>query len=90
MLRGQTYWFARRLSRQPGEVRDLISAYRPGTDQLARLLPGVLSSFEQKEAVRRGEQSSGFGAGRRSFSARAVTSARSLSGRTENRSASFP
>ena len=53
-LRGQTYWFARRLARQPSEISDLISAYRPGTDQLAKLLPDVLSSFEQREAVRRG------------------------------------
>ena len=80
VLRGQTYWFARRLSRQPGEVRDLISAYRPGTDQLARLLPGVLSSFEQKEAVRRGERWIKAGAPREIAHAVAVMQPLSLTG----------
>jgi glutamate dehydrogenase len=53
ILRGQTYWFARRLARQPSKVQPLVDAYRPGADGLAKLMPGVLSGFEQKEAVRR-------------------------------------
>jgi glutamate dehydrogenase len=52
-LRGQTYWLARRASRQAGGVNGLVSAYRPAVDALKRLGPVVLSPFEQKAAVRR-------------------------------------
>jgi glutamate dehydrogenase len=52
-LRGQTFWLARRASRQAGGVQGLVAAYRPAVDSLKRLAPGVLSSFEQKAAVRR-------------------------------------
>ena len=53
VLRGQTYWLARRAGKtQPG-VEALINAYRPAANQLKTLFPAVLSPFEQKEAVRR-------------------------------------
>ncbi|MEO8925656.1 MAG: NAD-glutamate dehydrogenase, partial [Caulobacteraceae bacterium] len=53
VLRGQTYWLARRAARESGGVQGLIRAYRPAVDTLKRLVPGVLSPFEQKAAVRR-------------------------------------
>ncbi len=53
VLRGLTYWLARRVAREGGDVQALIRAYRPAVDGLKRLVPGVLSPFEQKAAVRR-------------------------------------
>ncbi|MEO7026691.1 MAG: NAD-glutamate dehydrogenase [Caulobacteraceae bacterium] len=53
ILRGQTFWLARRAARAPPNVQALVRAYRPAVDTLKRLAPGVLSSFEQKAAVRR-------------------------------------
>ncbi|MDQ2861705.1 MAG: NAD-glutamate dehydrogenase, partial [Pseudomonadota bacterium] len=53
VLRGQTYWLARRAGKMEGGVQGLIRAYRPAVDTLKRLVPGVLSPFEQKAAVRR-------------------------------------
>jgi glutamate dehydrogenase len=53
VLRSQTFWLARRAARQAGGVEDLVAAYRPATDSLKGLMPGVLSAFEQKAAVRR-------------------------------------
>jgi len=52
LLRGQTYWLARRAGRQP-RVQTLVSAYRPAVDALKNMVPAVLSPFEQKAAVRR-------------------------------------
>ncbi|MGI9169822.1 MAG: NAD-glutamate dehydrogenase domain-containing protein, partial [Caulobacteraceae bacterium] len=53
VLRGQTYWLARRAGREGGGVQDLVRAYRPAVDALKRMVPAVLSPFEQKAAVRR-------------------------------------
>jgi glutamate dehydrogenase len=53
ILRGQTYWLARRTIRQPAAVQDLIDRYQPAVDTLRELIPGVLSAFERKAAVRR-------------------------------------
>ncbi len=53
VLRGQTYWLARRAAREGGDIRALVGAYRGPVDTLKRLVPGVLSPFEQKAAVRR-------------------------------------
>ncbi|HEY2179522.1 MAG TPA: NAD-glutamate dehydrogenase [Caulobacteraceae bacterium] len=56
LIRGQTYWLARRAKDLPvGEsrVQALITAYRPAVDALKEMVPGVLSPFEQKAAVRR-------------------------------------
>ncbi|MEO8812990.1 MAG: NAD-glutamate dehydrogenase [Caulobacteraceae bacterium] len=53
VLRGQTYWLARRLTREESDVRGLIGAYRPAVDRLKDLVPAVLSPFERKAAVRR-------------------------------------
>jgi glutamate dehydrogenase len=56
LIRGQTYWLARRAKDMPpgaSRVQDLISAYRPAVDALKEMVPGVLSPFEQKAAVRR-------------------------------------
>ncbi len=52
-LRGETFWLARRAARAAPSVQDLVRAYRPAVDTLKRLVPGVLSPFEQKAAVRR-------------------------------------
>ncbi len=52
LLRGQTYWLARRAGREP-RVQTLVSAYRPAVDALKEMVPAVLSPFEQKAAVRR-------------------------------------
>jgi glutamate dehydrogenase len=52
LLRGQTYWLARRAGKQP-RVQTLVSAYRPAVDALKDMVPAVLSPFEQKAAVRR-------------------------------------
>ena len=53
ILRGQTYWLARRAAREGGDVQGLVKVYRPAVDALKTLVPGVLSPFEQKAAVRR-------------------------------------
>ncbi|HEY7853360.1 MAG TPA: NAD-glutamate dehydrogenase, partial [Caulobacteraceae bacterium] len=57
LIRGQTYWLARRAARDTGagatRVQDLITAYRPAVDALKDMVPAVLSPFEQKAAVRR-------------------------------------
>ncbi|HEY1448903.1 MAG TPA: NAD-glutamate dehydrogenase, partial [Caulobacteraceae bacterium] len=57
LLRGQTYWLARRAGREGDagahRVQALITAYRPAVDALKETVPGVLSTFEQKAAVRR-------------------------------------
>jgi glutamate dehydrogenase len=57
LLRGQTYWLARRVGREVDagapRVQALITAYRPAVDALKEMVPGVLSTFEQKAAVRR-------------------------------------
>jgi glutamate dehydrogenase len=52
LLRGQTFWLARRAGKQPS-VQALVSAYRPAVDALKEMVPTVLSPFEQKAAVRR-------------------------------------
>jgi glutamate dehydrogenase len=53
VLRGLTYWLARRAKRDTPDVRGLIAAYRPTVDALKTLVPTVLSPVEQKAAVRR-------------------------------------
>ncbi|HWA61166.1 MAG TPA: NAD-glutamate dehydrogenase, partial [Caulobacteraceae bacterium] len=53
VLRGQTFWLARRAVRDGAHVQALIDAYRPAVDRLKTLVPQVLSPFEQKAAVRR-------------------------------------
>ncbi len=53
VLRGQTYWLARRAGKDGQGVGDLIAAYRRPADALKPLFPQVLSPFEQKAAVRR-------------------------------------
>ena len=53
VLRGQTYWLARRRAREPIGVEQLVAAYRPAMDGLKKLVPAALSPFEQKAAVRR-------------------------------------
>ena len=53
VLRGQTYWFARRAARDTAGVQALIDRYRPTVDALRDLIPAVLSPFERKAAVRR-------------------------------------
>ncbi|MEP6967366.1 MAG: NAD-glutamate dehydrogenase, partial [Pseudomonadota bacterium] len=53
VLRGQTYWLARRAAREGADVQALTRAYRPAVDVLKALVPGVLSPFERKAAVRR-------------------------------------
>lgn len=53
VLRGLTFWLARRAARERSDINALTRAYRPAADALKRLVPGVLSPFEQKAAVRR-------------------------------------
>ncbi len=56
VLRAQTFWLARRAGRETSTtagVQALVHAYRPAVDELKDLVPGVLSPFEQKAAVRR-------------------------------------
>ncbi|HEY2051644.1 MAG TPA: NAD-glutamate dehydrogenase [Caulobacteraceae bacterium] len=53
VLRGQTYWLARRAAREGAQVQGLIETYRPAVDVLKTLVPACLSSFEAKAAVRR-------------------------------------
>jgi glutamate dehydrogenase len=52
-LRSQTYWLARRAAREGAQAKGLIETYRPAVDALKTLVPGCLSSFEAKAAVRR-------------------------------------
>ncbi|HEY2708931.1 MAG TPA: NAD-glutamate dehydrogenase [Caulobacteraceae bacterium] len=54
VLRGQTYWLARRAARDGQDVEDLVEVYKPAADALKPLFPQVLSPFEQKAAVRLG------------------------------------
>jgi glutamate dehydrogenase len=54
VLRGQTYWLARRAAREGAQVQGLIETYRPAVDALKNLVPACLSTFEAKAAVRRG------------------------------------
>ncbi|HZZ90708.1 MAG TPA: NAD-glutamate dehydrogenase, partial [Caulobacteraceae bacterium] len=53
VLRGQTFWLARRARRDSQGVGALVNAYRPPAEALKPLFPQVLSAFEQKAAVRR-------------------------------------
>ena len=53
VLRGQTFWLARRVAKDGGGVQALVNAYQPAVDRLKTLVPAVLSPFEQKAAVRR-------------------------------------
>ncbi len=53
VLRGQTYWLARRAAKNQLGIEALVQAYRPAVNELKKLFPAVLSPFEQKEAVRR-------------------------------------
>ncbi len=53
VLRGQTYWLARRTIRGTSGVQGLIDRYQPAVDVLRDLVPAVLSPFERKAAVRR-------------------------------------
>ena len=53
VLRGQTYWLARRTVRGAAGVQGLIDRYQPAVDVLRDLIPAVLSPFERKAAVRR-------------------------------------
>ncbi len=53
VLRGQTFWLARRAAREGGGVEALVGAYQDAVDRLKTLVPAVLSPFEQKAAVRR-------------------------------------
>jgi glutamate dehydrogenase len=53
VLRGETYWFARRAARGGADVQGLIDRYQPAIDVLRSLIPAVLSPFERKAAVRR-------------------------------------
>jgi glutamate dehydrogenase len=53
ILRGQTYWFARRTAREDVTVQGLIDRYQPAVDVLRDLIPAVLSPYERKSAVRR-------------------------------------
>ncbi|MGH6971348.1 MAG: NAD-glutamate dehydrogenase domain-containing protein, partial [Caulobacteraceae bacterium] len=53
VLRGQTYWLARRAARDGRGAGALIEAYRPAAEALRALVPSVLSSFEQRALARR-------------------------------------
>ena len=53
VLRGETYWFARRAARGGANVQGLIDRYQPAIGVLRELIPAVLSPFERKAAVRR-------------------------------------
>ncbi len=53
VLRGLTYWLARRSMRESIGVKALVASYQPAVDALKALLPGVLSPFERRAAVRR-------------------------------------
>jgi glutamate dehydrogenase len=53
VLRGETYWFARRAARGGAGVQALIDRYQSAIDVLRELIPAVLSPFERKAAVRR-------------------------------------
>jgi glutamate dehydrogenase len=53
VLRGLTYWLARRSMRESLGVKTLVTTYEPAVDALKGLLPAVLSPFERRAAVRR-------------------------------------
>ncbi|MGA0603560.1 NAD-glutamate dehydrogenase [Caulobacter sp. KR2-114] len=53
VLRGETFWLARKAGRDGAGVQALVGAYQPAVDRLKTLVPAVLSPFEQKAAVRR-------------------------------------
>ena len=53
VLRGQTFWLARRCVRAPADVAALVAAYQGAADELKGLFPAVLSAFEQRAALRR-------------------------------------
>jgi glutamate dehydrogenase len=53
LLRGLTYLFARRQTREMLDVQALADRYRSVADALRTLIPAVLSPFERKQAVRR-------------------------------------
>ena len=53
VLRGQTFWLARRAAREGSTVQSLVKGYQGAVDKLKTLVPAVLSPFEQKAAVRR-------------------------------------
>ena len=52
-LRAQTYWLARRAAKSTVTVQALIEEYQPSADKLRKLMPGVLSPFEQKAIAKR-------------------------------------
>jgi glutamate dehydrogenase len=51
-LRGETFWLARRAGPDT-TVQSLIDEFRPATDELKTLMPGVLSPYEQKSVAKR-------------------------------------
>ena len=53
ILRGLTYWLARRSMRETLGVKALVTTYEPAVDALKGLIPAVLSPFERRAAVRR-------------------------------------
>jgi glutamate dehydrogenase len=53
VLRGLTYWLARRSMREALGVKALVATYQPAIEALESLLPAVLSPFERGAAVRR-------------------------------------
>ena len=53
VLRGLTYWLARRSMRETLGVKALVTTYEPAVDALKGLIPAVLSPFERRAAVRR-------------------------------------
>ena len=53
VLRGLTYWLARRSMRETLGVKALVTTYQPAMDALKAMLPAVLSPFERRAAVRR-------------------------------------
>jgi glutamate dehydrogenase len=55
VLRGQTYWLARRAAREGAQVQGLIDTYRPAVDTLKAITPACLSTFEAKAAARRAQ-----------------------------------
>ncbi len=62
VLRGLTYWLAKRSIHETFGIRALVSTYRPAADALKALLPTVLSPFEQRAAVRRAKNWTKLGA----------------------------
>ncbi len=47
VLRGETFWLARRAAREGGHINDLIRRYGPGTATLKKLGTAILSPVEQ-------------------------------------------